>query len=144
VVEIIDETNRFPQVETLYRTLDAFMEELGLKDRELTVVLCGDAEIRTMNHADRGIDQPTDVLSYPTHEPDDEGVPIVSHLGDIVISVDSATRQAAARGYDTMSEVLVLAAHGLTHLRGFDHPTEEAWQIFIKAQTRILQLARRS
>ena len=143
MVEIIDETNRFPQVDTLHQTLEAFMEELGLKDRDLTVVLCSDEEIKAMNRAHRGIDEATDVLSYPTHEPDDVGIPIVPHLGDIVISVDSATRQAAVRGYDTLHEVLVLAAHGLTHLRGFDHLTEATWQIFRKAQARILQLAQR-
>lgn len=144
MVEIIDETNRFPQVEMLQRTLEAFMEELDLEDQELTVVLCSDEEIRVMNRDHRGVDKPTDVLSYPTSEPDDRGVPCVPHIGDIVISVDSATRQASSHGYDTVREVLTLAAHGLTHLRGYDHPTEEAWQIFRKAQTRILQLARRS
>jgi probable rRNA maturation factor len=140
VVEIIDETSRFPHAEALGDALQALLTDIGLPERELTVVLLDDPAIRELNRDHRGVDSPTDVLSYPTSEPDDLGIPVVHHLGDIIISIDTAGRQAAEHGNDLLSETLVLAAHGLTHLRGFDHPTEESWQIFREAQRRILEL----
>lgn len=140
MVEILDETNRFPHERELRTLLQALLDEYGLGDRELTLVLMEDAAIRELNRDHRGEDEPTDVLSYPTAEPDDAGMPTVAHLGDIFIGLGVAERQAAERGHDLLSETLVLAAHGLTHLRGYDHPTEEAWQIFDTAQRRILEL----
>jgi probable rRNA maturation factor len=140
VVEVLDETHRFPHVESLSGTLEELMGELGLSGRDLTVVLTNDDSLRRLNREHRDEDNATDVLSYPTSEPDDRGIPTVSHLGDILISVDTAGRQAAEHGHDLLSETLVLAAHGLTHLRGFDHPTEASWEIFRETQRRALAL----
>lgn len=142
MVEILDETSRYPRPEALRGPLERLLVELGLGEREVTVVLVDDAAIRTLNRDHRGEDEATDVLSYPTHEPDDRGMPEVAHLGDIVIGVETAARQASRHGHDLDAELLVLAAHGLTHLRGYDHPTEEAWQEFRRAQRRILELRR--
>ncbi|HEX7004677.1 MAG TPA: rRNA maturation RNase YbeY [Trueperaceae bacterium] len=140
-MEVLDETNRFPHVDALERITSRLLEELGLDDRELTVVLQDDQAIRRLNREHRGVDEPTDVLSYPTAEPDDVGVPGVPHLGDIIISIDTAARQAVEHGHDLLGETLVLTAHGLTHLRGFDHTTEEEWNIFRATQQRILTLS---
>ena len=117
------------------------MREAGLEDREVTVVLLDDGAMTERNEADRGVTGPTDVLSYPTWEPDDVGVPRIPHLGDILICLDVAARQAPEHGHDTVDEVLVLAAHGLTHLRGFDHEDDAAWEPFHAAQRRIKELA---
>lgn len=141
MVEVLDETNRFPHVDTLRRAASRLLEELGLADREITLVLQDDAAIRSLNRDHRGVDSPTDVLSYPTAEPDDTNMPVVPHLGDIIISVETASRQAAEHGHDLLSETLVLTAHGITHLRGFDHSTEEEWNIFRATQQRILALS---
>src|SRR5690554_2381636 len=140
-IELLDETSRYPHAERLTRTLAALLHELRLQDRELTVVLMDDAAIAQRNRADRQEDGPTDVLSYPTFEPGDEGFPEVPHLGDVLISLETAARQAEENGHSLEEEVLVLAAHGLTHLRGFDHRTDEEWQPFLEVQARILQLA---
>jgi probable rRNA maturation factor len=139
-IELLDETERYPHAEHLVSTLTALLEELGLGERELTVVLMDDESIALHNLADRGEAGPTDVLSYPTAEPDDDGFPQVPHLGDVLISVETAERQAEEHGHSLMDEVLVLAAHGLTHLRGFDHQTEADWQPFRDAQARVLVL----
>lgn len=144
MVEILDETNRFPHVDAVAEALSELMRDFTLDERSLTVVLLDDAAIRGHNRDHRGVDAPTDVLSYPTAEPDDLDVPAVEHLGDILISVDTAQRQASGHGHSLLDEVLVLAAHGLTHLRGFDHPTEERWEVFRKTQRRILELGNRS
>ena len=140
MVELVDETNRFPHPEELEGLLEALLGELGLGGRELTVVLLDDPGIARRNSADRGEEGATDVLSYPTSEPDDVGVPLVAHLGDVLISIDAAERQARERGHDLLSEVLLLAAHGITHLQGLDHHTEEEWAIFRETQRRALEL----
>ncbi|MFK7929852.1 MAG: rRNA maturation RNase YbeY [Myxococcota bacterium] len=79
---------------------------------ELSVHLCDDAEIQSLNQQYRGKDAPTDVLSFPQEAP---------LLGDVVISVDTAARQASDRAHDVAVELRVLLVHGLCHLLGHDH-----------------------
>jgi len=140
VTEILGEARRYPSPSTLKRALDALKAELGVPDKQLTLVLTDDAEIRALNREHLGVDSPTDVLSFPLFELGDEGFPDVPHLGDIVVSLDTAERQAEAAGHSLEAEVATLAAHGLTHLLGYDHPTEAAWATFRANQTRILAL----
>jgi probable rRNA maturation factor len=123
-------------VQLLKARLARLMEELGVGDRVVTVVLTGDEEIRALKREHWGEDAPTDVLSFPTYEPGDPFMP--PHLGDIVISLDTAKRQAESAGRSLEDEVLVLAAHALWHLLGHDHNTEDEWQGFRKVQNQIL------
>lgn len=115
------------------------MEHFGVADRAVTVVLVGDRSIRALKREHWGEDAPTDVLSFPTYEPGDPFMP--PHLGDIIISLDTAQQQAEARGHSVLREVALLASHGMTHLVGHDHPhaeglgfeegaTGEEWQVF--------------
>ncbi len=122
----------------LSEKLARLMDELGVGDRAVTVVLTDDEAIRALKRAHWGEDAPTDVLSFPTYEPGDPFMPV--HLGDIVISLDTAKRQAESAGRSLEDEVLVLAAHALWHLLGHDHNTEDEWQGFRKVQNRILAL----
>jgi len=86
------------------------------KERGVSVLLCGDARMRGLNRSWRRKDTPTDVLSFPSTE---------SHtLGDVVIDVPYAARQARARGHGAAREVQVLLAHGVLHLLGHDHETD--------------------
>ncbi|MBN1654068.1 MAG: rRNA maturation RNase YbeY [Deltaproteobacteria bacterium] len=89
---------------------------------ELSVLLCDDSTIRELNRRYRKEDQPTDVLSFSMVE---EGqIEAYSQmLGDIVISVPTAIRQAAANQHAILDEITILLAHGLLHLLGFDHQT---------------------
>ncbi|HZW27533.1 MAG TPA: rRNA maturation RNase YbeY [Trueperaceae bacterium] len=141
-VEAIDETGRYPRAPEVAAVLQALLDERGLGEREVTLVLVDDEAIARLNERDRGVEGPTDVLSYPTSEPDDVGYPAVPHLGDVIVSVDTASRQAAAAGHDLDTEVVTLAAHGLTHLLGHDHVTEGEWQPFVAAQERAVALLR--
>ncbi len=142
-IDILNEVG-YPFVTEFRSSLEGLLKKLGLQDRELTVVLCSDEKILTLNLKDRKINKPTDVLSYPTFEPNDLSnklkMPQIYHLGDIIISIDTAARQATARGISLNEEVKILAAHGLTHLLGFDHQTKEQWEIFKKHQELILNL----
>lgn len=122
----------------LRRALAALKAELGFTHHEVTVVLTHDREIRQLKQEHWGEDDTTDVLSFPTYEPGDPFVP--PHLGDIVISLDTAARQAQHQGHTLTDEVLVLAAHSLWHLLGHDHPNSQQWQGFYRVQERILSL----
>lgn len=142
LVEVLDETGRFRSRDRLEGVLAALGRELGVgAEREVTVVLLDDDRIAERNAADRGVAGPTDVLAYPTREPDDVGMPEVASLGDVLISLETAERQAAAHGHDGDDEVLVLAAHALVHLLGFDHVDDADWRPFHRAQERVLAIA---
>lgn len=96
----------------------ALLEAARLGDAELSVVLCDDAHIRQLNAQWRQNDAATDVLSFPM---EDEVV-----LGDLVVSLETAARQADERAYEVRDELRVLLVHGLLHLMGYDHETSEA------------------
>ncbi len=135
MLELLDETHRCPSTKHLQKVLKSYIKGLGIK-QTITIIICDDATIHQRNFEHRNEDYATDVLSYPTHEPTDQAMPTVSHLGDIFISLDTAQRQSKT---DILSELLTLAAHGITHLRGYDHPTEEAWKTFHEAQKQVLE-----
>lgn len=140
-VEVWDETRRFGRTADLRRLLTRYLEEAGLDAREVTVVIVDDDAIAVRNLRDRGVQGATDVLSYPTMEPDDVGFPSVPHLGDVFVSLDTAARQADAQGHDAFTEVVVLTLHGVTHLRGLDHRDEAEWTPFRQAEERARALA---
>jgi probable rRNA maturation factor len=85
---------------------------------EVSLVLTGDRAVRALNARYRGQDRPTDVLSFPGGGGRDE-------LGDIVISVETAEKNARARGRTLGRELDVLALHGFLHVLGYDHETDD-------------------
>jgi probable rRNA maturation factor len=105
---------------------------------DVCVVLSDDEKLRALKLEFWGEDATTDVLSFPQWEPGDPFVPAV--LGDIVISLPTAQVQADARGHSLETEVVVLAAHGLTHLLGFDHQTESQWGVFHESERQAIAL----
>jgi probable rRNA maturation factor len=83
------------------------------------VLLTDDASIHALNRAHREKDRPTDVLSFPLDDRTPKTMPRL--LGDVVISLDTAARQARARKRELIAEVRFLLAHGILHLVGYDH-----------------------
>lgn len=141
-VEILDETGRFRRRKRLVELVGRLGAAWGAGEREVTVVLVDDDAIAALNRRDRGVAGPTDVLSYPLAEPTDVGFPILPHLGDVIVSLDTAARQAAERRVPTWHEVAELVAHGLLHLLGHDHQDEAQWPPFRAAQAAAAALAR--
>ncbi|MBX3143751.1 MAG: rRNA maturation RNase YbeY [Trueperaceae bacterium] len=139
-VEVLDTLRRFRGVRRLSAALETLMGELGLSGRTVSVVLVDDAFIAERNLTDRGVPGATDVLSYPTSDPSDVGFPVVEHLGDVIISLDTALRQARGVGVPVAHEVVALAAHGLVHLTGLDHHDDAEWRPFLAAQARAVEL----
>ena len=96
---------------------------------EVDITIVDDEEIHQLNRDYRNVDRPTDVLSFALDEDDEdepelmEGQPHL--LGDIIISAETATRQAEEFGHGLEREIVYLAVHGLLHLLGYDHMVEE-------------------
>jgi probable rRNA maturation factor len=97
---------------------------LDRSDAELSILITDDAEIRSLNSAYRDLDSSTDVLSFSQLE--GEEVPGSKELlGDIVISLDTAVRQAGELGHTVEEEMSRLLIHGVFHLLGYDHERGE-------------------
>ncbi|GMI97963.1 YbeY endoribonuclease [Hibiscus trionum] len=107
-----------------YKTRDTSIQDLGgFESVELSVLLCNDEFIRKLNKEWRDEDHATDVLSMSEHIPE-LNLPVLM-LGDIVISIETAARQAEERGHTLIDEIRILMVHGLLHLLGFDHEISE-------------------
>lgn len=118
--------------------LAALAHQSAPADVELTIVLSNDAQLRELNLQWMGIDAPTDVLSFPSDETDPETGS--RYLGDILISVETAARQAAHAGHSVEAEVQLLTVHGILHLLGHDHAEDEEKAAMWAAQAEILDV----
>ncbi|SHK19477.1 probable rRNA maturation factor [Thermocrinis minervae] len=105
------------RLKTLKETLIKFLRMLDLEGVEVSVFLCSDETIRELNRIYRNKDKPTDVLSFELNE----NVGKFTLLGEIVISLDTAKRQAQELKHSLEEELKRLLAHGLVHLLGYDH-----------------------
>ncbi len=103
----------------------------------LSLILAGEETLASLNARYRGVAHATDVLSFPSKIVDPETA--LLHLGDIVISLPRAARQAAARRKTLEKEVLLLAVHGTLHLLGHDHEHAVEKKRMWKAQKEILK-----
>lgn len=111
---------------------------------ELSLRLTDDAEIESLNAQYRHKNQPTDVLAFAALEvdypqPDGVGEDLPLYLGDIVISVETAQKQAVQFGHSLQQELAWLAAHALLHLLGWDHPDDDSLNCMLKQQAFLLQ-----
>lgn len=122
-------------------------------EAEISILLTDDKEIQEINHNFRGINNPTDVLSFPAIEYERAGDfsflddlhegyfnPETGELilGDIVISVDTAYRQAEEYGHSLIREIAFLTAHSMFHLMGYDHMSDEERVIMEEKQKQVL------
>ena len=117
---------------------EQILDYLNLEDIELSIVLTDDETIRQLNKQWRNKDKPTDVLSFPINEK-----PLrykYTVLGDVIISLPFAKRQAKEIGFTEKEELIRLLAHGILHLLGYDHETsEEDAKVMFDLQDRIFK-----
>jgi probable rRNA maturation factor len=128
--------------ETVTAVLTEAARVLGVSPQaEVGVVFADDAYIRELNRDYRGIDAATDVLSFALdegEEPAVQGGPAEALLGDIVISLETAERQAAEFGHGLEREMAYLTVHGMLHLVGYDHEEESAKAEMRRQEEKIL------
>ena len=115
---VLQNPNRYPEAgaRPLYPWLRDLLAALAPEAESLGVRFASDREVRRANRSFRGQDKTTDVLSFPGEE---------GHLGDILISVPQARRQASAAGHPVSRELRVLLLHGILHCKGYDHETDQ-------------------
>lgn len=116
----------------LRRTAEtALAQQTTNPEAEITIVIAGDKELRSLNQKYLGEDHTTDVLSFPSGA--DQG-----YLGDIAISLPRARAQAAAGGHALAHELQLLTVHGILHLLGYDHADARQKERMWAAQRKIL------
>ena len=125
------------------RTIKALLQKaakiaLPEQSNDLSIVVCDDDFIQTLNNEYRKVDKPTDVLSFPSDETDPESG--VRYLGDIIISLPKATAQAAEANHPAAEELSMLAIHGVLHLLGYDHQTTGEKKVMWDKQAELLRL----
>lgn len=136
-IDVRPEFARSVDPEMIRRLIERVLVNEGVQeDVEISLFIAGDADIRELNARHRGIDQPTDVLSFPLAggpgEIELEFVLPPGHarsLGDVVVSYERALEQAREYGHSVEREIGYLVVHGVLHLLGYDHETEPERQL---------------
>lgn len=105
---------------------------------ELSIVITDDAEVRALNHAYRGIDQTTDILSFPAADVPAEIADEAAYLGDLIIAYPYATIQAEREGHPLQDSLCLLVVHGTLHLLGYDHGDHDSRTTMWAAQEKAL------
>jgi probable rRNA maturation factor len=124
MIEVVNRQRRVAIDEERWRQLaERAVKKIGVKDAGTTVAFVSDRAMRELNRRWRGKRGTTDVLSFPVEQEEweqGEG----RTLGDVVISVERAAKQAAENGLTLDEEIAQLILHGLLHLCGYDHETD--------------------
>lgn len=132
-----------PDAERLTRQAALAAWRVGRKENantapeEISIVLTDDAAVRALNRDHRGQDVPTNVLSFGI-APDATEDRQPRLLGDVVLAYETVNREAAAQGKSVADHFRHLVVHGVLHLRGYDHDTEEEAEIMERIETRLL------
>jgi probable rRNA maturation factor len=127
---------KLPDAEAIARrAVEATLDDAGISDGEIGIVLCDDAHMQELNRKWRGKNKPTNVLSFPANASGD-GIP--RHFGDIVLAYETLTREAKAEGKTAEAHLSHLAVHGMLHLLGSDHENDDAAEAMENLERKIL------
>ncbi len=138
--EIFNETtcDLEEEMKQLREFIDFVLKEEKLENVEFNIIFIDNPRIHEMNLAYRGVDRPTDVISFALE--DNKTIDLgVRLLGDIYISIDKAKEQANSYGHSLKREISFLAVHGLLHLLGYDHMTKDEEKVMFTRQEELLQ-----
>lgn len=134
-ITILNESGRRVRLEPIRRAVHAALKRHGRESAFVNVLLCSDEAIRSLNKRFRGVDEPTDVLTFPAG--DFPGGP----LGDVAIAIPYAERQANARKVSLGQEVAYLAIHGALHLVGYDDEEESERERMVAEMNEVAEAA---
>lgn len=128
------------ELDEIKKLLNYACEYCKLDNVEFNVIIIDNEEIHKINREYRGIDRPTDVISFALE--DDKSMVLDEEagriLGDIYISIDKCREQALEYGHSFLRELAFLSVHGFLHLNGYDHMKEEDEKVMFKLQDDIL------
>ena len=137
--EIINDTDKeVSELETLNNYVKYLVNKLELDNSEFNIIITDNKRIHEINLEYRGVDRETDVISFALEDNMDVKYDDFRLLGDIYISIDKCYLQAKEYGHSRVREICFLATHGLLHLLGYDHMTEEDEKKMFKLQNELL------
>lgn len=134
-----------PHIRALKRAGNRLLRLERLYSAEVSILLTDDETVHELNLRYRGFDKPTDVLSFSQRDslPDAPRPPklpgVQDPLGDVIISVDTAERQAAAHGVSLADELALLTVHGILHLLGYEDDTDDGAESMRVREREILE-----
>ncbi len=137
-VEIVNDQGFVVDEDSLRLAAETVLNQHDLSDHELTVVIADNDEVSTLNQQYRGIEAPTDVLSFPAEALPEE-IEEVPYLGDIIIAYPYAAAQAEREQHDLRASLMLLVIHGTLHLLGYDHDSHESRAQMWEVQERALK-----
>jgi probable rRNA maturation factor len=134
--------NEFPEIKVDARKIEQqigkVLTSLDCNEHEISILFIGDQGISDLNHQFRGIDRPTDVLSFPQVLEGELKTPGAPVLGDIAISLETALSQSEEHGLSFEEELTLLLIHGILHLLGYDHEISDQEEERMRSKTREL------
>lgn len=137
--EIINETNEnIKEIENINELLNFVIKKENLENCLFNVIIVDNDYIHKLNKEYRGIDRPTDVISFALEDEVDDVKLDFRVLGDIYISLDKTYEQAKLYNHSFLRELSFLTIHGLLHLLGYDHMVKEDEEVMFKKQDELL------
>lgn len=134
-IDITDQQDHLTMPATrLHEVIERILAEEGFGSAEISVALVDDAEIHRVNRDFLGHDYPTDVVSFVLNEDADGGC----LEGELVVSTETAKREARSHGWLPEDEVVLYVVHGLLHLCGYDDLTDDARPIMRQRERQVL------
>lgn len=118
--------------------MQKLLARVGKPNAEISVLFVDDSRIQELNQAWRGLNKPTDVLSWPQNEVGVEEGAFDLTLGDVAISLDTAQRQADSRDWELADEVALLLVHGVLHLLGYEDETDDGAEAMRQIESDLL------
>ena len=138
-VEIINEVDwNVKELDELSKYIEFVLKYEKLEHVLFNVIIVDNAYIHKINLEYRGIDRPTDVITFALEDEKDVQAKEIRVLGDIYISKDKVIEQAKEYGHSLKRELFFLVTHGIYHLLGYDHMTEEEEKVMFKKQEDVL------
>lgn len=137
-IEIINQTNEQIDIDDLRNVIDKAFERENVTNAFMNVIIVNNETIHQINKEYRGIDRPTDVISFALEDDKTFINTDFRVLGDIYISIDKVYEQAKLYGHSTRRELSFLTVHGILHLLGYDHMVKDDEIIMFKKQDDIL------
>lgn len=125
VVEVDNRTSQRLDEVALAALVGRVLDHQGATDAEVAVILVDPDPMQALNREYRARDEVTDVLAFPIDERDELPMGMPRLLGDVVICLDRCAEQAGEQGHSPGAELVVLAVHGVLHLLGYDHETDD-------------------
>ena len=137
--EIINETNEeIKEIDTINELLNFVIKKESLENCLFNIIIVDNDYIHKLNKEYRGIDRPTDVISFALEDEIDNVKLDFRVLGDIYISLDKTYEQAKLYNHSFLRELSFLTIHGLLHLLGYDHIQKEDEEVMFKKQDELL------